>query len=424
MHQKLLLISISLVTVLACSGCEDSTTVQVADPDTSGNEISAEAPEAPVETPEIPKAPEVSTEAPVTPDNSIEIPEIPKEYNDTPEENPLSLQDEPYYRYAWHINPDKSALTDQEYQIDKNADIHLKTAWETTRGSQVKIAIIDSGFDIHHEDLASSVIAAHDVDNNSSDVSDDDYDFSHGSACAGLIVAPINQKGIIGIAPEAQLIVIKQWSYSDADTIRGFEYAKEQGAQVINCSWGSGQVSQAVEAELKSLYDAGITVVFSSGNEHRDLDEEGYHDESEVPWVIGVSASGEDNDVTWYSNYGSQIDILAPGGDSLDSLGILTLDKMGYSGDDGQKDLVNNNYTFVTGTSFSAPIVTGVVALMYSVNPDLTPKQVREILIGTTEKVGGSELYDEDGFETYRAYGKIDADRAVAKAMKTKTIIY
>jgi len=338
-----------------------------------------------------------------------------------PENNEsVSPETEPYYSYAWHINPDKNTLIEEGYQVEIESDIHLQEAWTITKGSQVKVAVIDEGFDIGHEDLASNVIVAYNIGENNSDVSSDGYGASHGSTCAGFIVSPVNGKGIVGIAPEAKLIAIKQWNSSDADMIRGFEYAKNQGAKVINCSWGTGQVSQAVEAELKSLYDAGITVIFAAGNRQIDMDDEGYHDESESPWVIGVGATSEANDVTEYSDYGSQLDILAPSGNSLYSIGLLGIDDMGDEGSHNQKDLVNNNYTFTSGTSFSAPIVAGVVTLMYSANPNITPKQVRDILISTTEKVGGDSLYKDEGFDTYRAYGKIHADRAVEKALKVQ----
>ena len=211
--------------------------------------------------------------------------------------------------------------------------------------------------------------------------------------------------------------MIKQENNDDANTIKAFEYAKNQGVKVINCSWGSEHVSQAVSDELKSLYDANITVVFASGNDEKDLDSSGINDESELPWVIGVGASGENNDVTMYSNYGSNIDFISPAGDALDSIGVLGLDDPGSEGSGNQQGLVNNNYAFVDGTSFSCPIVVGTVALMYSVNPTLTPQRVREILIHSTDKIGNT-TYDANGFDTAkkRAYGKLNVTRAVTTA--------
>jgi subtilisin family serine protease len=324
-------------------------------------------------------------------------------------------ENEPYYKYSWHINPSKTALTTLGYIIDNNADIHLNNIWDITQGEGVKVAIIDENFDTEHEDLKPNIIDKYNVDDNNTDVSNNTSYPSHGNSCAGLIVAPINGKGVIGIAPKASIILIKQTSNSDVDTIKAFEYAKNRGAKVVSCSWGTENVSQAVADEIKSLYDANITVVFASGNDSKDLDEVGINDESELSWVIGVGSSDELNNVAYYSNYGSNIDILAPGGDR-NYLGILGLDDSGDKGSMNQQNLVSNNYTFVEGTSFAAPIVAGVVALMYSVNPNLTPSQIRDILITTALKIDSSASYNNDGFDTKRAYGKINAYKSVIEA--------
>ncbi len=332
----------------------------------------------------------------------------------------LSPSNEPYYKYEWHLNPLKSALTSLGYTIDDHADINISDSWTLTKGNGVTVAVIDEGFDITHEDLAPNIAAVYNADEQNQDVSSDSTEGAHGSSVASFIASPVNSIGVTGVAPGSKLLLIKQWSTSDADTIRAFEYARDHGAKVINCSWGTGAVSPAVEAELKAMYDAGITVVFASGNTHRDMDlDTSYHDESEVEWVIGVGATDENNDVSVYSDYGYNIDILAPGGDTWTSTGILSIDDMGSAGSTDQLDgIVNNNYAFVNGTSFSSPIVAGVAALMYAIKPDITPKEVRDILIATAEKVGGEEHYGADGFdlEKYRAYGKINADRATAAA--------
>ncbi|MDQ7047653.1 MAG: S8 family serine peptidase [Sulfurovum sp.] len=237
---------------------------------------------------------------------------------------------------------------------------------------------------------------------------------------AGFIAAPINGKGIIGTAPESKLILIKYTGNSDAATIKAFEFAKNEGAQVISCSWGTEHVSQAVESELKSLYEANITILFASGNDGKTLDNEDddINDESESQWVIGVGASGENNDVTSYSNYGKNIDILAPGGDTQEALGVLGIDDTGDRGSSTQNGLVTNAYAFTSGTSFATPVAAGVVGLMYSVNPNITPKQVRDILIDYSEQIGGDDASYEDGFDEKRAYGKVNASRAVFEAKK------
>ncbi len=358
----------------------------------------------------------------------------------TQEEPTRAVSDETYYKYLWHIDSKNSSEQQivQEVsdargssltldKIDKDADINILEAWKITKGKDVKVAVIDDGADVNHEDLKANIFLAYNVDGKTTDIyhhSNSITDASHGNNCAGFIAAPLNGKGIIGIAPEAKLILIRQEEEADSAAIEAFEYAKNNGAKVISCSWGTNAVSEAVVAELKSLYDSGITVVFASGNEGTDLDEEGIDDESEVPWVIGVGASSEINDVAPYSNYGLNIDVIAPGGFTGTSIGVLALDDSGTQGATSNYGVVSNDYAFTDGTSFATPIVAGVVALMYSVNPDITPKEVRDILISTADKVGGDNAsYNADfnapaweGFDLERAYGKINAFKAVQEA--------
>jgi subtilisin family serine protease len=341
--------------------------------------------------------------------------------NTTQDESNLPASDEPYYKYSWHIDSATSAQNDEEEIVDKDADIGVTKAWDITRGSGVKVAVIDDGYDVTHEDLKDNISVVYSVDNDNNDVSNTNTDGSalHGNSCAGFIVSPINGKGSMGIAPNAKLVGIKLLSQDDSDTIKAFEYAQAKGAKVISCSWGSNDVSEAVVAKLKELYDAGITVLFASGNEGVSLDVDGTNDESEVEWVIGVGASGENNDVTSYSNYGKNIEVIAPGGDT-ETLGILGIDDMGSAGSDKQLDLVNNNYAFMDGTSFATPVAAGVVTLMYAANPNITPSQVKEILTSTATKIGGDKANYIDGFDEKRAYGKINAYSAVIEAQKLK----
>ena len=370
----------------------------------------------------------------------------PKEQNETiieqeiKDDNKLSVDitNEHYYKYLWHIdsknsNEEKisqelSRALNNEYKInaiDKNADINILDAWKITKGKDVIVAVIDDGADVEHEDLKENIYLTYNADIESTDVTNTSNDISHalhGNSCAGFIVAPINGKGIIGTAPEAKIIVIKQDTNDDLKAIRAFEYARNHGARIISCSWGTEYVSEAIVSELKSLYDSGITVLFASGNDGKSLDNSNIYDESEVEWVIGIGASGENNDVTSYSNYGENIDLLAPGGDSYESTGLLGLDDSGTQGSTENYGLVSNSYSFMNGTSFSTPISAGVVALMYSVNPNITPAQVRDILISTADKIGSNANYNSDGFDEKRAYGKINAYNAVtsAKALKIK----
>jgi subtilisin family serine protease len=303
------------------------------------------------------------------------------------------------FNYEWHLKVIDPSLA------NSNSHINIFDAWKKTRGAGVKVAIIDYDFYNINDDLVSNVYATYDTQTNTTNVIKNLN--SHGTSCASIIASPKNGKGVIGVAPEAKLILIDANLTIDDQKIRAFQKAKELGADIISCSWGFiNQISSKLRATIKDMYDSNIVVIFSSGNNNGlDLDLGNYEVEAELPWVIGVGATDEDNKKAPYSNYGDNIDILAPGGKV--NGGIYTL------------NYYNGVYGYFNGTSASAPIVAGVVALMLSVNHNLTPDQVREILITTADKIEPEVAnYDpHTGFSHTHAYGKVNASAAVAKAL-------
>lgn len=350
----------------------------------------------------------------------------------TTQENTAQATD--YSKYAWNINESIDSNYKSTYKIDDNAHINLSAAWNTTKGKKsnaeaIKVAIIDEGFEVSHPEIKDQIFATYNVMTGTTDVSNTSTStFSHGTAVAGVIASKY-----LGVAPEAQLILINidllddyqsSSTLTEADLITAFQKAVDLGAQVINCSWGGGTVSGILSAKIQELKDNNITVVFSAGNDSSNLDSDGTTDESELSSVIGVGASSVENDITSYSNYGSQIDLIAPaGGNTTDGLlGVLSLDLTGTNGinTSTQLGLVNYNYSFVQGTSFSAPTVSGVVALLLAAKPTLTADEIRQILIDTADKVGTSNGadYSVNNFDVKRAYGKINAGNAVTEALK------
>lgn len=350
-----------------------------------------------------------------------------------------------YFQYAWHTNPNITNIGYKAlYGIDNNAHINITTTWSKTKGKyttgaeinqSVKVAIIDEDFEVTHPDINSKIISTYNVMDNTTNVSNTNKlstSLSHGTAVAGAIASSANNTNSLGIAPDVELILINIdlggeftgdiSTATDGDFEAAFKKADELGAKVINCSWGGGELKTRTLAEITRLRNKGITIIFSSGNNGANHDSDSITDPSELDDVIGVGASGINNDVASYSNYGSKIDILAPGGDATLSLPLL--DKLGTIGRNVSLSLVNNNYTFGSvGTSFSAPIVSGVAALMYAVKPTITPDQLRTILITTSNKIGTGAAYSDvagDGttstFDSIRAYGKINASKAVTKA--------
>jgi len=309
------------------------------------------------------------------------------------------------FKYAWHlrvVEPDAIARN-----ISNNSHINIYSAWKKTRGAGVKVAIIDYDFNSNNPDIVSNIYKTYNTNKNSTNVTNNNN--SHGTSVAGILSASKNDYGIIGVAPESKLILISADLTDDDQKVEAFKKAKEFGADVICCSWGFiNNLSQELKQAIKDDYESGITIIFASGNNSLDLEGFGssYDEEAELPWVIGVGASTELNKKADYSNYGDEIDILAPAGSR--DFGLYT--------DDYYHDQFKN--LDFSGTSASAPVVAGVVALMKSVNPSLTPDEVREILIKTADKIEPDiAKYDSNGFSKTHAYGKVNASAAVAKAL-------
>jgi subtilisin family serine protease len=309
---------------------------------------------------------------------------------------------EPYYRHQWY-------LKNRDY---RHADINVKEAWQYTKGEGVTTAILDEGIDIDHEDLKKNIIDFANYND-----PDTNYPLSkngrwHGTACAGLMVATENGKGIIGVAPKAKLIAVR---YSDDDVakdIQAFNDLMHKDVAIISNSWGSYTNLDAYNEIFKTLATEGrdgkgILIFFASGNDHQDLDEPNIEDESESPYVISIGASTEKDEIASYSNFGSSIDFLAPGGSLSGEL--VTTDAMGNK---GYTD-TNYNFNFI-GTSAAAPIAAGVAALILSVNPDLSREEVIDILKQTSKKIGNYRY--KDGRNNYAGYGRIDAGKAVQLA--------
>jgi subtilisin family serine protease len=319
----------------------------------------------------------------------------------------VSVDDEPLFEQQWYINYNESFYT--QNSVDENANINGSDALSKYSAKGITIAIIDNGLDVNHEELEGALLSTYDLSTKTDDVSHSaSYDY-HGTAVTGIIGARINSKGIYGIANKANLVFLKfKNSMSDSETIEVFEKAEELGADVINCSWGTYDVSIAVKEKIQDLATngrdgKGIPIVFSAGNDNKNM----RNDEANIPEVISVGSTNKDNDRSNYSNFGAYLDILAPGGEFI---GLTTTDPSSNAG------LTNSNYieyddnnAFV-GTSASAPVVSAVIALMLEKNPDLTRVEIENILKNSADKIGDYKYIDSHN--AYYGYGKINVAKA------------
>ncbi|MEL6552703.1 MAG: S8 family serine peptidase [Cyanobacteria bacterium J06621_11] len=353
-----------------------------------------------------------------------------------------------------------------------NSHVSAEKAWDITRGSRsVTIAVTDDGFDLAHPDLqgAGKIVAPRDFRNKDTlPTPTPTGQENHGTAVAGVALAEETGKGIVGIAPGCSLMPLQTTGFLDDISIEQlFDWAIAQGADVISCSWSpasvyfplSRRISRAInKAATKGRNGKGCVVLFSAGNANRPV--EGKVEESGWPknllrgvtsWlsgfaihpdVITVSACTSLNRKAAYSNWGRHISVTAPSNNAPPSMAlsegvfdtgppiranlpgrvVLTSDRTGSAG------YTAGDYTGFGGTSSSCPLVAGVVGLMLSANPDLTAKDVKQLLQGSTDKIIDKNpdpqlgqtygSYDRNGHSFWFGYGKVNAYGAVKAAVE------
>ncbi len=323
------------------------------------------------------------------------------------------------------------------------------SAWRQTRGSGSVIAVIDTGVDWHHEDLQGNIwqnpgeIPNNGIDDEGNGYIDDiiGYDFvdtfpdplipqedflnedndpsdyyGHGTHVAGIIAAVTdNQKGIAGVCPECKIMAIRAGFapglLTYADIIQGIIYAVDNGADVINMSFG-GEDSPAEKAALDYAYAQGVVLVASAGNESSNtLLYPGAYEN-----VIGVTATDSANTMAWFSNYGYWTDVAAPG------VGILsTVPTNGYYLSMYCPPLAyDSKYANCSGTSMAAPVVAGVAGLVHAVSP------WNSVAIAQSGIASGVKTFQEDlsNLPTYfMGNGIIDSLRAINRSQRDTTAL-
>ncbi|MFC7062317.1 S8 family serine peptidase [Halobacillus seohaensis] len=290
----------------------------------------------------------------------------------------LETADPDYFSETSYIPSDD--LYDEQWQFN---NLNMEKAWDVTRGSpDTVVAVLDSGVNSNHSDLAGRVLPGYDFVNNDNDASDDN---GHGTHIAGLIAANSDDSGISGIDHYTKVLPVKVMGQdgrgSMENIIDGILYAIDQGVDVINMSYGTYQKSQAIEDALWQAYDQGITLVAAAGNEGTD---KWSYPASYTP-VISVAATGPSDYITDFSNYGSWIDITAPG------TNLISTDYQG-------------GYRSGDGTSYSAPLISGIASLIKSKHPEWQPSQVEWMLQQSAKTWNGSEWHSYGGYGTVDGY--------------------
>lgn len=302
---------------------------------------------------------------------------------------------------------------------NQNIDINACDVWGITEGNGVNVAVLDTGIELTHNDLINNLSnLSYDSESNTSP-SIITYSNSwayHGTHCAGTIAAEKdNNLQVVGVAPQSTLMSISNTlSGSPNSRIKradGINWAWQNGADIISNSWGSGVQYQVIDdaidnALLNGRNGKGTIVVFATGNNNGSV---GYPANSN-PNILSVGAITSSGSRSSFSNYGSQLDVIAPGSNILSTT-------------------LSNSIISKDGTSMATPHVAGVAALVLSVNPCLTEQQVRDIIEQTAQKVGGYSYTTTTGrpngtWNNEMGYGLVDAYAAVqmAQSMGSTTL--
>jgi subtilisin family serine protease len=274
------------------------------------------------------------------------------------------------------------SLAGAQYTLIK---MHLNEAHQTTQGEKALVAIIDSGIDETHPDIAGSVIDRFDA------VGGTMQPHAHGTAIAGAISA---HGALVGTAPHANILAIRAFDGNTskpgadgttAHIVEGLNWAYEHHAQIVNMSF-AGAFDPLLALAINTAHQRGMIIVAAAGNEgpkaapcYPAADDN----------VIAVTATDRDDRVFSGSNRGTYISLAAPGTDIISAA-------------------PSNSYQFSTGTSIAAAHISGVIALLLSEKPDLSSDKVREVLQETAHHLGGPASQDEFGA------GLGDAAKAVA----------
>lgn len=308
-----------------------------------------------------------------------------------------------YKRDITEIIPDDPMWSEQ-YSIDASAtgSVQASQAWTITKGKKkVRIAVVDTGVQLDHPDLAKKIwnnsdeIADNGIDDDNNGFVDDvhGWDFieddnnpnptpdpngdneglSHGTHVAGIAAAKTNNTtGMAGVGWKVKIMPIKvsdaSGTMTDADVVKGIQYAIDNDATVINLSLGGLGYSSVLDEVVQQAIDEGIVVVAAAGNNHRNMNILPFYPVCSAG-VIGVSATDENDNVAGFSNFGTNcVDVAAPGVDIVSTI---------YDG----------AYDSYSGTSMSSPNVAGIVALLKSQQSDLTPAEVLSIIKDTADDV-------------------------------------
>lgn len=259
--------------------------------------------------------------------------------------------------------------------------VNAPGAWPTTQGAGVRVAVVDTGIDLDHPELAAIIKGGFNSVESSSAPEDD---HGHGTHVAGIIAAIHNSEGVVGVAPQVSLYAVKVLDANGGGTysgvIAGIQWCAENKMDVLNMSLGGSTGSEAMANAIKAAHDAGVTIVCAAGNSGGAVSYP-----AKYPEAIAVSASTSKDAIAYFSSRGPEIDFIAPG------VSIYST-------------YIDGGYGTMSGTSMACPHVTGLAALVVATgitNPDLVKKALADAsapLEDLTVEEQGSGMIDAAKF--------------------------
>ena len=335
------------------------------------------------------------------------------------------IPNDEYFPYQWHLN------NTGQFGGTPDADINAPEAWEITAGDpNIVVAVIDTGVDLDHPDLINNLVSGYDFYQNDDLPEPQGSAFDgHGTASAGLVAAEGNNGiGVVGVAWKCKVMPIRDGTFSSvsiADSAEGFRWAAANGADILSYAVGFNNPRFGIYSAIVDITKPGgigrdgkgCIVLACSFNDGASVTYPAAY-----PEVIAVGAT-DCNDQRWsYSNFGPELDIVAPSGQrggfvtadpdrwSNENTMILSTDivgQQGFSSDPAFKYGNELDYCFFGGTSGACPVAAGVAALILSVEPELTNEEVRHFLCRSAKDLG------DPGRDDYYGWGRVDARAAL-----------
>lgn len=369
-------------------------------------------------------------------DENETVKEALNEYADSP------IVDYVQPNYIYRL-PAKAASTKSTQQVNKTwhlSSINLggaRTRYnelaETAKTSEVRVVVLDTGADVSHEDLQQSVNKELSVKVNADNTftpltGDSDIFDGHGTHVCGIIGATANNslgsKGVASsvIGDKLDLVAVDIFDFYDddpdygnqdgildyeeygadtADIVNGLDYARKIGADIINMSIGSYIEDKAEKEAIARCVKNGITIVSAAGNDGTAMESF----PADYDGVFSVIATDETGNATDWSNYGSTKDISAPG-ENIYSTIPTTLTGYDDFGFNTGKTVETTGYTLMSGTSMAAPVVTGVFAIMRSIDQTASKLRLENSIRKTAKDIG------PEGRDAFTGYGLVNAGKA------------